>query len=114
MKSANFKPFDPISIHSFLHNFKTACDRNGIHRDAAMRPFPHFMKDPAKASLAHRVSATKEDVLEQEGKLTTYSEVGNYLPATFDTDDVIADMEAGITNFKHLEGMTAVCYSEVL
>lgn len=71
-KSTNFKPSDPINMLSLLHNFKTACDRNLIHKGAAMWIFQHFIKDTPKAALAHRVSATKKDVPEQEEQLTTY------------------------------------------
>lgn len=61
MESANFKTSDPISVLSFAHNFKTVCDGSGILEGAAMVLFPHFMKDPSKAALVHRICATKED-----------------------------------------------------
>lgn len=65
MKSTNLKQSDPISILSVLHNFRTVYDRNGIPKDAAMCLLQKFMKSPSKAALAHRASATKEDVPEQ-------------------------------------------------
>lgn len=50
------------------------------------------MKDPAKAALAHRVGATKENVLEQEEVLTTYCKEVIYLLATYAINDVITDI----------------------
>lgn len=52
------KPSDPNPIGTFLHNFRTACDRNGIYDEAAVSPFPHFRKEPAKAVLLYELCAT--------------------------------------------------------
>lgn len=68
VKSASFKPSDPISVLSFLYIFNTACDSNGIQDGAALWIFQRFMKDPAKAGFAHRGCVTKEDDSKQEGK----------------------------------------------
>lgn len=80
MRSVNFKPSEPISMRSFLQNFRSSCDCNGIYRAAGMWLFQHSLKDRTKAALVHRVSATKENVPDRKGKLTTYCQVVNYLP----------------------------------
>lgn len=72
------------------------------------------MKDQAKASLAHKVCSTEDDDFEQHVKLTTYGDVGNYLLATYATDDVIAQVKAETTNFNWPEETSAVQYLEVL
>lgn len=113
MKSACFRPSDPISVLSFLHNFKMACDSNGIHEGAAMWLFQYFIKEPAKAPLMHRVCLTDKDS-QQKGKLTTYCQVVNYLLVTYATDDEIAKAEAGIMQFKKPERMSATLFSELL
>lgn len=57
------------------------------------------MKTPALAALAHSVYATKKDVPEQKGKLTTYHQVASSLLAAYATDEIIAGIEARITKF---------------
>lgn len=61
IKTALFTPSDLTSVLSLLRNFKTAHDSNGIPKGAAMWLFPHFIKEPARDTLAHRISASVED-----------------------------------------------------
>lgn len=68
MKVANLKPSDFIALLSFLRNFKTACDGNGIHEGTDMWLFQNLMKDPAKAALPNRVCGSKEDDTHQAHK----------------------------------------------
>lgn len=70
MRSSVSKPSDSISIHAFLHMFKTAFDINEIHEGPVMWPFPHFMKKPTKAVSSYRISATEYDTTHKEGTLT--------------------------------------------
>lgn len=72
------------------------------------------MKDPARAALASIGFATKKDDPEQEGKWTTHCQVSNYLPATYAPNEVIAEGEADIANFKPPKAVSAVHYSGVL
>lgn len=111
MKTINFKTSDPISILYFLQNVKPDFDRNDIHEDADMRLSHRLMKDSAKAALAHRICAANRDDPQQEGKLTTYTPVVNYLLATYAFDDVLAVVEAEITKFKKMAGTSAVEHS---
>lgn len=69
------------------------------------------MKYVAKVTLAHHVCATERDDPQKEEKLTTYYQVVNYVPATYAAIDVKLGAEAEITNFKHLEHMSAVRYA---
>lgn len=94
VKSESFKPSSLISALFFLQNIQTVWDINGIIEAATMWLFPNFMKDPAKARSAHRVCATKENELQQEGKLTTSYLVIKYSLATYTAEDVIVDIEA--------------------
>lgn len=70
IKSASFKSSYPISVLSFLKNFKTGHDINGIHGGAAIRLFERFMNDSCKVALAHGVCATEEPDPRQEGEMT--------------------------------------------
>lgn len=105
MRSANLNLCDPISASAIHHTFKTARDSNGIHERAVMWLLRYFMRDQIKSALAHRVCATKEDDPQKERKLMTYCKVVSYLIATYASDDVMANAEADITNFKQPEGM---------
>lgn len=80
-----------------------ACVSNGLHDTTAIWIFQHFMIDPAKIALVDSACATTEDAFEQEWKLPTYFQVANYLLATYDTVDVIAEAETNITTFNQLE-----------
>lgn len=87
MKAAVFNPTDPISVLSFLDNYKTACDSDKIHEKVAMWLFSHFICKPAK-TVSHEVIAEKTN-LHQEGNLTTYSRVINSSTATYTTNNFI-------------------------
>lgn len=73
----------------------------------------HSMKDPANADLAHRGSATKEDVREKDRKLATYFQLVNSLLTKYATDNVLADEEAEIIHFRQTETLSVVRYSDV-
>lgn len=74
----------------------------------------HFMNDQAKAVFALRVSGTKEVDSQRREKTIKYCHAFNYLLATYAAHTVIAETKADIKNFKRLERMLAVRYSEVL
>lgn len=76
--------------------------------------FQQFIKDPAKAALAHRVRAKKEISAQEEGKLTRYCQVVNYLVGNYASDDAISGVDAEVTNFKQPEKMSVERFSEVL
>lgn len=113
MKNDLFKPSDLISVLLSLDDFKTLCDSKSIHEAATMWLLPNSIQKPAKLRLVHRVKAGKKN-REQEGKLTTYWQILNYLLEMYSTDDLTTEGEAHTTNFKKPAGMTAVRYSEAL
>lgn len=113
MISTNFKLSGTIFVPSFLYNFETAYDINGIHEAAARWLFQRFSIDPVKASSPHRACAMMEDRPQQEGETITCCDVVNYLPASYDTDDAIADVEAALASLKQLAGISGVRYSEM-
>lgn len=114
MKYSVLKPSNPISIIAFLHNFQTACDSNGLHERAEIGLFPHFVEKQAKAALSYRMSTTESNTIDKEGILTTHWQVFNYVLEAYTTDDVIAEAESDIMNYKQPKNMSAVCYSETL
>lgn len=114
IKTAIFRPSDSISILSFLWNFKTARDSNEIDEGAPMWLFLIFIKEPSRATLAHRMSASIEGNAHREGKLTSYCLLIDYLLEAYATYDVIAETEAEVTNCKQSENMSAVHYTQTL
>lgn len=64
VRSTNFKPSDRISVLSFLHYFKRACESNDIREGAAKLLFQSFTKNPVIENFAHRVCATNEMAIE--------------------------------------------------
>lgn len=110
VKSSIFKPADPIYIAAFRHIFKTACDSNGIHEEAAIWLFPHFMKEMAKAALSYRKSSSKDNNTQKKRTLTTYCQVINFPLETYAADEVTAKAERNIMSYKQPKNMFAVCY----
>lgn len=72
MKTAVFKPLDPISVLSVLEKFKEACDSNSTHWYAAMCFFLYSIWDSVKAALSRRVTSDNKKNHQQEGKFVTY------------------------------------------
>lgn len=68
MKFAVFKPFDLISIRSFLHISKMACIPYKIHITVAMWLFQHFIEVQEKISQATLLWAKEDDICPNEGK----------------------------------------------
>lgn len=100
MKVLMFKPSNPFSILLFLHNWKTACNSNGSSEGAAKWFFSHLVNEPVKTALSYLKSATEEYKTHKEGTLKTACQAVNYLLESYATDNVIAETEADIINFK--------------
>lgn len=113
MKTVVSKPSDPISVVSFLSNFKSACDSNIIHEGAAILLVSYFSWKPANAALWHPLIADKKSH-QQRDRLTTYCYVVNYLFKTYGTNNFIAEAEVEILNFKEPFEMFAVQYFQAL
>lgn len=85
-----------------------------MQNGAAMWVFQQFMKDPSKEASAHRVSAAKEGDAEQEGKLTTYFQIVNYLLSIYVNDDFSTAYKTEISRFKQQERISEVRSSKLL
>lgn len=68
MKSAVFKPSYPISVLSFLHSFKTACNSSEFYEEATMWRFLHFMKGRAEPFLSQCINATVDSGRHEKGE----------------------------------------------
>lgn len=72
------------------------------------------MSERPRPSYLHHISAIEENDSRNEEKLQTYCQIGNYLFNIYAIDDVIAEAEADIMNYKKPGGISAVCYLEIL
>lgn len=68
----------------------------------------YFLKDPAKAGLAHFVSVMTSVNRQEEQKLAIYGQVVSYHLTMYATEDVIVEVEATINYFKQPKDMYAV------
>lgn len=102
MESTLVGPLDSILIMSVLQNLKTTCSPYGSHERAAIWLLQQFVKGPAEAALANRICASDSAYPQQERKLTTYSQVLNYVVAKVGTDDVTAEKESESLKFDRL------------
>lgn len=73
-----------------------------------------FHEEPSEVARVNHLSATEDEIPQKEGKLTTESQVENYLLATYATGNVIAEAKAEFENIKQSELMSAIRYSEDL
>lgn len=73
-----------------------------------------FIKELAESALLHGMSATEENGAHEKWKLITYRQSVSYLFDTYRTDDIIAEAEADVINYKQPGNMYAVYYSETL
>lgn len=56
------------------------------------------MKKQTNAAISHHMSATEDNDFHEEGKLTTYRQIVNYLLETYGTDHVIFESQADMIN----------------
>lgn len=66
------------------------------------------MKKATKAAWSYCISATEDSNTHKEWILTTYCQYVNYLLETYTTDDVIAEGEAYVMDYKQPENMSVV------
>lgn len=79
-----------------------------------MSLFHSFMKKPAGSDFIARTCMSSSNLARQEGKVTSNCQVVNYLLATCVTDDIIAEDNMDIVNFKQPVGQSAVEYPQAL
>lgn len=75
---------------------------------------PLFMKMPAGAALRERKWFTSSCRSCQEGMLISFCQVVSYILSTYATDDIIAEVDADIINYKQPKDLHAVDYSQAL
>lgn len=114
LKSQNFDGSDLIFIPIFLPALQITCTTNGIHEGPVMWLFYFFMEMPAAAALSSRTCLINSGCLRQEGKLTSQSQVINYLLVAYATDDIIAEANLEITSFKEPESQKKLEYAQTL
>lgn len=100
LKSHILEPMNQISILRFLPAFQTACDANGVHEGAAMWLFHYIDKKTTKAALSARTTTKVDKRKYKGGQLAPYPKVVNYLLKTYATDEVIAETDTGINQFR--------------
>lgn len=115
MGSFTFDGSDPISVLGFLERFKTACNHNHVHEDAAIWLFQFFLEGQAQAMLQSRLvgSSMAIDAKHRE-LLTSYPQVVNFLIRNYATDEVIAEAYNEVINCKQAATMTELRYSQLL
>lgn len=82
MKSAVFKPLDPISVLSALNNFEAACDRIEISEEDDIWLFRLFKKELTKVLSIEPHQRSRGQKTHQEEKLKTFCQIVNYLLET--------------------------------
>lgn len=79
MKDLTFDHKDLASIITFLPVFKEACYPCSIHEGAAICPFKYSLSGLVESVIMAPVAIPTETSEAQEGCLTSYSAIANYL-----------------------------------
>lgn len=90
------------------------CHTNGIHEGETKGLFHFTMKKPAGAALNACTCLSSSSCERQEGKLTPYCKIVNYLLATHAIEDIIAEADMSLMNFKQPDSQGAVEYIQAL
>lgn len=86
-----FYSTDPISFFPFLNNFKSACNLNKIHEEAAMLILFHFMKKMASVALVPRMRLEPSRGKRSEETLSSYGAVLNHLVGEYASEYITAE-----------------------
>ena len=115
MGSNTFDGSDPISVLGFLERFKTACNHNFVHEDAAIWLFQFFLEGQAHAMLQSRLVGSNMAVdAKHRELLTSYPQVVNFLIRNYATDEVIAEAYNEVIGCKQVATMNELRYSQLL
>lgn len=88
--------------------------QNGFHEKRGHVAVTAFQYGPSKNRSCRSFVNQGDWQSSEERKLTEYCQTISYLLASYETDNVIAEVEAEITIFKQTEPLSAVKYFEVL
>lgn len=114
MKSQTFDTVELISMLGFLNYFKLACHTSGMHEGSVMCLLHLFIKKSTGAFLNGCTGLKPRKKRHQDGGITTYCEVVNYLLSTKAIDDFIAKAVAEMTTSRQPLNMNSMEYSQFL
>lgn len=122
MKQFRFDDSNPVTVLSFMGQFKRSYDFDGVYEGAAMRLLPFFMDEYPAASLTvcvtPRIDVDAPAIVhrEVEGYVRIYAQVEavNYLLNSYATDDVIKKAASDIELFKKVFIQTSIQFLEAL
>ena len=117
MDPHQFKGTDAIKIIDFLESFRRACDDMGVHEDAAVFLFGHFMVNNPKQDLLSRIesgNSTYRRTERREHILTSYCKVVNYLLATYADNQTISRTNNEIIRLSQKENQSPVKFKDFL
>lgn len=91
---------------AWLSTFGGAFNTNEVYNGAAMWLLPFLMQEAAPAALISEIAlSTKARKHCKNGKLTSYSELVNYLLETYATEDAIVEMGTRIVRLRQPSDM---------
>ena len=88
----DFNGSQPITIISFLVDYRMPCYNGDVQEDAAMWLLPYLLRGTVKSSYYAWVSSPKDarrNHLSKDQKVTTYPEAVHYLLSAYATTDAI-------------------------
>lgn len=116
IKLYRFYCSDPVTVLSFLEQFKTTSGSNEVSESVAIWHLPFFKAKAPAASLSIRLTPIKDfgtlaivrRSIEEQKLLYTYAKIVEYFQLLSATDDVIIEAAPRIKSFKKLSNQTAV------
>lgn len=99
LKDWTFNSKESVSIIVFLQDFKAASTACNILKGIVMWIFKHYLSSSAESFIKARVALLKENTRAQEGCVTSYYTIVNYLLKQYATDDNIASADADNHSF---------------
>lgn len=100
MRNRTFNGKEPLSIVAFLQNFKAACDARNVHEGAAMWLFEHYLNRPVESVINARFALPAETARAQNGCLTSYFAIINWLLKRYEIDKNITIVDTDIRAYK--------------
>lgn len=112
-RGRSFSGNEPLSIITFLQDFKTSRNVCSIHDRAAMSLFKCYSIGSVKFVITPRVALSSRAAKAQEGFLSLYLAIINYILKIYRTHDKIAPVDGHIQTFEQ-QYWTATDYTQLL
>lgn len=109
-----FDGSDSASTLSFQLAFQMPCNTNGINGSTATWLLHFFLRKPACPTLRSCICLFSSSPVRQEGNLTPYFQILNYLFATHATDDIIAEVSMDVMSLKQPASQSAVGFVQLV